>query len=247
MQRKKKELERFYFDSFVPKVSDFPTGKVDPDDSPDFLIEGPGYVLGVEVTGIFRSNQTQDRCEQTYEAEELMIVSQAEKIAIERNLPPLNVAVNFSIHNRPKKVDRRSIANKLVETVKSSLPAVDIADFYLGPEHGLPSVIESVSVSKNPWTTCPLWQKTLVGFVMDDCEVDLQRTIDDKNPKLVHYKQRCSECWLLIVANWFHGPSAFYEPSDKLIAHSFNTAFDRVYFLELFSGRLLRLGTEVRA
>jgi hypothetical protein len=244
MKGKNRELERFFFDSFVRNVSDFPQGIVTHEDAPDFFVSGPTSLIGIEVTNVFRASSLGDCLEQQSDAEKQLIVEKSQAIAIAWRLPSLYVSVNFSCQYRPKKANRDLIAKKLVETVKKRLASDDDDSFALEYEDGLPTEIDYVLVHRKLAIDYPFWQTTLVGFVVENCEPDFQRVIDAKNAKLPKYKQLCSECWLLIVADWFAGSSAFFEPNHKILTHDFTTGFDRVYFHDIFGGNVLRLATK---
>lgn len=246
MPNRKKTLEWLYFNSFRLKVSDFPTGSVSHDDVPDFLIS-PSLTqephLGVEITQIFREHSPGKCPEQQFEAEELLIVGGAQKLAVDFQLPPLFVSVCFSFHQRPKKQDRSSNIEQLVNSISKNLPTEHDFTLVLRSQHGLPSEIDEVRVRRFPRITKAVWNPVHAGFVMEGCAKDFQKTINIKHESLMRYKQRCSICWLLIVADWFSGPAAYFEPSDETLSHEFTTLFERVYFLESFSGRVSRLRT----
>ena len=74
----------------------------------------------------------------------------------------------------------------------------------------------------------------------EDFAAHLQQVIDGKNAKAPAYRAKCDECWLVVVADW-RGPSAFFEMSDKMSDDSYNTVFDRVYFVAGYSGRVVAL------
>jgi hypothetical protein len=243
MPSRTKKLEQLFFEQFRSKVSEFPTGSVIHDDAPDFLVSMPHTSLGIEITQIFREVSPGELPEQQYEAEEQLIIDRAQEMATTLQLPPLLVSAYFSSQARPQKRYRDSITRKLVESVESNLPLGDDFAFRLHSNDGLPREIDAVSVRRYPCITKPLWQTGGAGAVMEDCASDIQAKIDSKNAKLGEYKRRCADCWLLIVADWFAASSAFYEPSAKTLEHKFNTAYDRIYFLESFSGRVLRLQT----
>lgn len=60
--------------------------------------------------------------------------------------------------------------------------------------------------------------------------LDLHKRIEEKEDKVTSYRQKCSQVWLLIVANGFE-PSTFGELAPEIEAFSFETSFDRVFFL----------------
>ena len=71
---------------------------------------------------------------------------------------------------------------------------------------------------------------------------ELQRIIDEKNSKQGRYRQRCDECWLLIVASGGR-PSGLFEPSAETKNHLYHSLFERTYFIEAFSGAVIELTT----
>jgi hypothetical protein len=68
-----------------------------------------------------------------------------------------------------------------------------------------------------------------VGVQMDFIP-QLQRTINEKNSKHGRYRQRCDECWLLIVASGGR-PSGLFEPSAETKNHLYQSLFERTFFM----------------
>jgi hypothetical protein len=86
------------------------------------------------------------------------------------------------------------------------------------------------------------WVAPRAGSVLADCVDLLQSAIDDKAPKFHGYREHCDECWLLLVAD-SSKPSASIHPSDKSLAHSYVSPFDRTYFLDFGMGTVHQLKT----
>jgi hypothetical protein len=238
----KKQVEKRWVETLQSQISDFPQGQIDESESPDFLIQTDLGMVGIEVTRIFRECQSDELPEQRHTAEEQKIVDRAQAIATETNLPPLQVSVFFSSQNRPQKKHREMIAGELVSCIAAKLPPGDDYAIAVDASDGLPSEISGVRVWCSPFFKTPLWQCGTGGVVIEHCVDDMQLAIDNKGAKLPAYQEKCVRCWLLIVADW-ESPASFYEPSDASLSHDYTSLFDRIYFLEAFSRRVLRLIT----
>ena len=88
--------------------------------------------------------------------------------------------------------------------------------------------------------TSHLWQTGDGGIVVGDFAPQLQRLITEKNRLIPAYRKQCDQCWLVVVADW-RGPSAFFEISEKMSGERYETPFDRAYFVEVYSGRVVPL------
>jgi hypothetical protein len=142
------------------------------------------------------------------------------------------------------KADRDTIANGLFELVSKNLPISDaplILEVWRQPNHPLPW-IRSVRLFRTAFLTKHHWSVPDSGWVQMDFIPELQRTINEKNRKHARYRQRCDECWLLIVASGGR-PSGLFEPSAETKNHLYQSLFERTFFMEAFGGTLVELTT----
>lgn len=71
----------------------------------------------------------------------------------------------------------------------------------------------------------------------------LQAAIVRKEHRLAKYLQRYSEVWLLIAAAGV-APSQFFDVDALKEPSSVQSKFNRTYFIESFSGTVVRLGVQ---
>ena len=241
----KKQIERRYLDVVRRGVDDFPHGTITDAESPDFLIQSPDRTLGVEISRIFGRGEPDSPPPQSQDTERDLIAQRAQAIATDRGLAPVMVDVYFDSRQSIAKRERDSIARQLVDLIVANMPALN-EDRSIENRHPIrsqfPPQIEAVHIWRLNPLRSHLWQTGDAGIVNEDFASYLQQLIDDKNGKIATYRHKCDHCWLVVVADW-RGPSAFFEISDKMSGHNYNTAFDRVYFVESYSGRVVALKT----
>ncbi len=244
--KEKKQIERQYLEIVRRALDDFPVGDIkDTDERPDFLVNSPECVLGLEITRIYRNAEPGSPPPQSQDAERDRVVERTQTLAENRGLCPLIADVYFDSQWTIGKQDRDSIAKSLVDLVAAHLPATD-EHLTLENRHPLtaefPPQVEAISMWRFKSLKSHLWQVGDAGIVNEDFAPELRRIIMDKNANVPVYRTRCDKCWLVIVADW-RGPSAFFEISDRMSGESYETDFNRVYFLDGYSGHVVLLKT----
>ena len=159
-------------------------------------------------------------------------------------MPIVDVAVHFNDSAPIAKGDRDTIVNGLVALVSNNMPEIDgSVEVELGREVGdqLPWLL-TVRLFRAAVLTNHHWAVPDSGWVQTDFVQELQQLIDEKNSRLVRYRQHCDECWLLVTASGGR-PSGFFEPSAETRNHVYRSAFARTFFMEVFSGKLVHLTT----
>ena len=241
----KKKTERQFLELVRRNVDDFPRGEPDLEhkEKPDFLFCSRNPALGIEVTRIYQDAPDGAPSLQSQEREWDLIVQAAQRLAEDDSLPPLLVDVYFSKQQPLGKRDRSPTASALFWLIKKHGPSTEGHTTLenlgqLSPE--FPNAVEALSIWNFRPLTSHLWQVGDAGIVSEEFAPKLQSAINGKHAKLPAYRKKCQECWLIVVADW-RGPSGFFEISDKVSHHVFDSQFERVYFLEAFSGDVLRL------
>lgn len=237
----KKKVERRYLDVCRRAINDFPPGSVIESESPDFLVKSPGGIVGVEITRIFRSAEPGDPPPQSQDTERDLIAERAQTFA-GQSMDPVIVDIYFNSRALLTKRDRDNLAKKLVDLVASSMPGLGENRLIENqpPVNSQVSHIDAVHIWRPHPLRSHLWQVGDAGIVNDDFAPSLQHLIADKDGKVDCYREKCDSCWLVVVADW-RGPSAFFEISDRMVEHTYASLFDRLYFLEGYSGRVTQL------
>ena len=244
-----KQVERHYLDVVRRGIDDFPPGTVIPTERPDFLIESSGRTVGVEITRIFSPAEPNRPMPKSQDNERDLIAQRAQVIATAQSVAPVMVDIYFDSRQSMKKVNRDPIAERLVGLVSSNMPALGHDRSIENPhpmKHQFPPQIKALHIWRCRPIRSHLWQTGDAGIVNEDFATNLQQLINNKNGKAATYSGKCDACWLVVVADW-SGPSAFFEISHKMGDHNYSTTFDRVYFVETHSDRVVLLNTSPSA
>jgi hypothetical protein len=244
---RKKQTEVNHLLRFRQNLPDFPDGMICMGEAPDFLVNtGRGYV-GIEHTQWFRESDNPDgspmRARESTEDKVLRLASSRHEA---RGLPPVWVNVLWILRERPTTSRVPELANELADLVEACLPEQggEVTIKHPHPAWGaLPPEVSYLSVRRNKVSPKNLWVSTRGAFIPTLTPLDLQNRIEEKEGKLASYRQKCSQVWLLIVANGLE-PSTFGEPAPEIEESSFETSFDRVFFLHHADKLVVELSTQ---
>jgi hypothetical protein len=110
---------------------------------------------------------------------------------------------------------------------------------------GQPSEVDLILVNRVHCRAPGRWWSLKFEPIATDAARVVYERIAKKSEKLTSYLERCSECWLLLVADSFRasGKLAF----DNIChSHVFMSPFARTYVLDFGKGRLYNLRTSDR-
>ena len=231
---RKKQTELNHLLRFRQNLPDFPDGMICVGEAPDFLVNtGHGYV-GIEHTQWFRESDNPNgspvRARESTEDKVLRLASSRHEA---RGLPPVLVYVLWTHRDRPSVSRVPKLANELTDLVEACLPEQGGEVTIKHPHSAwgsLPPEVSYIFVRHNKVSTMNLWAPVRGASVPTLRPLDLHKRIEEKEDKVTSYRQKCSQVWLLIVANAFE-PSTFGELAPEIEAFSFETSFDRVFFL----------------
>lgn len=210
---RKKEIERHYLDEARRASSIFPPGEFVPDERPDFL--KAGGTLGVEMTVL---------CREAPRAE-------AGRLA---NVAPRAKAL-YSKHPDAKPVDVSPVFSRYAERMKVGALGKQLADFVYShrdddADFAWPHVPEGyIHIGVFPALDAQgRWLYFRRGNTVLAQKELIEERIAEKNERVVDYRARASEVWLLIVNDLFLGPGEVFVRPDDLARWTFSTAFDKV-------------------
>lgn len=230
-----KEREAIHFHLFQKEYPSFQ--KYVHGDNPDFLVTCGSEILGIEFTEIYKEEQVDDIPLRQFEARKDEIVESAEQKAINSKLPPLYVSVHFG--RTVAKERKMGAAEDLFQIVKNNCPP-EGGSIELDFNDSIPDEFHAIHIHSIPGTKKHFWQRPDASWINSDFSGQLQNIILAKAGKLPRYLERCSKCWLVIAALGVTG-SSLYEFSDPMGQHSYNSPFEKVFFLDAFSGHLKEL------
>jgi hypothetical protein len=259
---KKKRREKFLLDRFLEHQGITPT-RIDPGESPDFLINLDGRTVGIEVTELFiqRRNSearllSEDPPLQAIESISTQIVSKAYEIYSDANNPPVRAQIVF---NRIIPVDKRKgyqIAKLLADQIQSMSCRDSKGSIWRSrddekEENPISEWVIFISTWRVPERRFARWIPTnnSVGLVYTLTPKRLQEEIDKKASRISVYKQRAEEIWLLIVADRTRSSQKFSVMTDFPL-DTISSPFAKTFYYgyaseEVLSFEVMKLQTGV--
>ena len=238
---KQQDHEATLFERFRQRY-EVPSGRVDHLDRPDFLVHSPSRVIGIELTDLYQQHGI-GRTQQAQESERAGLLAEAKRQCIAAGVPSLNVAVFFAPHQPIRKSNRAAFAAQIASLVRARMPPTNEGSVYienLWCDSTVPNCVLSIRITRFPWLREHDWSAPEAGYVQTECIGLIQSRLDAKAVEYAHYRTKCDECWLLIVAGGWR-PSSLFKPSRETLQHQYTTPFQRVFLMEHFSGSLSEL------
>lgn len=238
--RENKERERHFVELFKSAYADFPSGEILADEKqerPDVILVAPQGKIGIEITSLHDGElkRKESECEKA--------VLAARKIYERQNLPSLHVSVHIGGENSFNRVNRNKFATTIAGLVAANIPLpgkyVAVENDWNDPTQ-FPYEIDLIYIYRYSWPDKNLWAAPSAGFYREHFVEELQRVISEKSSKLSGYLSDCKEQWLLVVAE-NSSPSTFFDPSEATVNHTYQSAFDKVFVMELFKVKLFEL------
>jgi hypothetical protein len=223
---------------------DFPPGAVrrGVPPEPDFVVEGTCETVGIEVTELHQDEASGSSLKRQ-ESEQMWVVREACRQVEESGVKPLNVAVHFAPAAVIAKADRKRLASQIANLVSQWVPTCQETATIENPFDGsIPDGVLAIRVSR--LATRHQWSAPSAGYVMPDFREALQTRIEAKAKRHRSYVRACERCWLLVVADGF-GPSSLFDMSSSALSEVYEAPFERMFFLEAFSGNCCELPTQV--
>lgn len=246
MQGVKKKQEAWLLERFRDLYPEFPAGTVVPYEKPDFLISTEqGAVVGIEVREWFcdegSAGGSPSRREESLNAR---IVQRSQELYSAWNLSQVDVGVVFDSHCSLKERQLETLPTEIAGIVAKHVPsAAGQFEAVRYPEPSwkeLPSEVESLFISRPSVERDSIWAAEGGGLLPTVTARHIEEAIRAKERLLAKYRESANFVWLLIAAAGFN-TSGFCEVDPELGQHRFNSAFDRVFFLQVSRGILLQL------
>ncbi len=105
-----------------------------------------------------------------------------------------------------------------------------------------PYGVDVISLRRVHESTGVLWSVTHSGSVPDVTPEHIQARIEDKHAKLAAYRSRCTQVWLIIVADGF-APSGHFHLPAHTAEHTYESDCDRVFYYHAFYNEIAELMT----
>jgi len=235
-----KAREQRFVELFKGAYPNFPAGEIVADENqerPDAIVVTSQGKVGIEITSLHddKLKRTESECEKA--------VLDARRIYEKQGLPKLHVSVHIGGEISFNRANRKKYANAIAGLVAANVPP---PGKYVAVENGFndparfPYEIDSIYIYRYSWPDENHWNAPSGGFYREHFVEELQRVISEKDSKLGGYMPDCKEQWLLVVAE-NSSPSTFFDPSETTVNHTYKSAFNKVFVMELFKVKLFEL------
>jgi hypothetical protein len=229
-----RQMECEYFHSFRYFEPEIQSGRITHDDRPDFLVEIGDRIVGVELTRLFRPEGGQQ-----IESTQDLITKEPRRKANEHRLPAAHITLFFNLRRAFDSTTRERIADAVVSLVAEQMPA-DGASVQLEGAPGQPCEVDLILINRTHRHALGCWAWFEFGTVNEkDAARVIQEAIAKKAESQSAYLERCTECWLLLVADSFR-TSCKFALETVCQSHEFTSPFTRAYVLDFGKGRLYR-------
>lgn len=259
-QEKKDKREWGVIKMFRSCYSSFPIGELSKSESPDFLLQNEGRLIGIELTELKYERADKEFNLRAHEDFLSSLMEEAQKIIAETCDLQLVVEVLFHddispivamVDEHARDLIRKGLAQQVATLVKENIPEATGLKFTIdrtskyGHEN-LPSKIKSVNIHNvtGRWYE-GLWYAAISTKVKPLSIASVSQRLMDKNKKMKKYNQACDEQWLVIIQNSFL-MSSDYDPlsAHDALSHLYFSDFDRVYVFERSEGSVSLLRTQ---
>lgn len=223
----KKNRERLYLERARLVFDGFPSGPPQDGEAPDFLWETPSGWLGVEVVDYIRGLSSASVTMRTRDNLHSQVSDHARsKFEGEYGIPlmvHLHWNNSFKLNRRQTNALGADLAAVVAENIPGTLYRNIVVDYQTSSGH-IFDAIHRVSITRLRDGAAGLWAAIEAGFI-GGAATDIQALVEQKDAKVEQYLRRCSEVWLLIVADGRHISSSL-EISD--VEALITTRFTRV-------------------
>lgn len=223
-EAEKKDRERRIIEAARRHCAFFPTGKLVPDEKPDWRV--PSASVGIEVSELVSAKPEGTRFSgpQISSFQQSVVAAAQELYYSTYGTPPAEVLVYFE-NEWSHKRDVKVMAKELATLVRSNYPSGAEESTTLGPLNGSVDGPSVVRISRDVGE----WQAEGCGGVPCLTYDQTAARIEAKDVLLPEYRKHCPgwQLWLLLSTRMpvLHSLSIPHE----VIAWQFNSNFDRVF------------------
>jgi len=182
---------------------------------------------------------------QAREAVRQKIVERAKAIYDGAGYPPVDCKVHLK--DLPyRKSEIEPLATAIAELTRRNIPPD--GELYRAEDYDwvnaayFPDVVDRIRVARYGVMTESFFGADGSAWIGPMPPELVREAIDDKDANVDKYLRRCSEAWLVIVADGFR-MSTWFDDDSQVRAASFVTRFARVFVLRGFGQQLIELTT----
>ncbi|MHA8061395.1 hypothetical protein PQG22_08980 [Aquirufa beregesia] len=245
IEKKKREL--YILNFFKDKYVDFPSGKIEESERPDFIVNGENRLIGIEITEAIISPTELEKYKFQISITNDVLYELKDKLPFKFDIDII-LKNNITISSKKKS----KIISEIIELCLNEcsnmkdLEIFQVQDFGANintlPENYLKSIISKgyrnlpYGIHKISIGRCDSakesWNNESYGMVLPNFTLEkLNRILLEKEKKLMDYAP-CNEHWLLIWAS--RTPQSYYDKVE--ISDKVESKFDKIFFVQASKG-----------
>ena len=240
----KKRHERFLLDHFFQALG-MPATIVEQREAPDFLVRLEGREIGVELTRLFVSHQTNGYTPQARESNGDRFVLHAQQLYKKSSAPPVHVRLCFAPRANLTALNRGSNKAAALSTFVRELNLRPGQRFNWSPgecdKAQLPKEISFVHALGVPNYEMAHWVVARAGSTAPLTNKVLQSRIDVKSKKLNGYQKVVAENWLVVVSDGTK-PSQLFTAAPDFDGSQVTSPFSKTFYFGYPDRELIELG-----
>lgn len=219
------KLERFYLQRLLSALNLEPE-RIEKSETPDFILDYPDDVLGIELTRFFLPPPPGERPQQESDSLAQLAVESARRLFRKHGGPARYVTVFFARDPASKNAAYdlgRRLAYVLLEReagvtnrLRTMTKLPEVADIGVYPS------VDGVD---------ELWYPARAGWVAEVQPAHVQAVMDKKSEKAPQCRSRCDHLWLVIAHDVFRN-GAPCRVSHSVLEEQYSYEFDKVFWLD---------------
>ena len=238
-----KERERLFLTEIKELRPDLISGDFTDSESPDFILLQDVRKLGIEIVEYVRGQNTGESALRRAEVIRQHIIEGANVEFHKTRDEPLWVLFSWYPRKCPRKTDVAKLASAAVSAITNHIPhelfesvEVENKEFSKTP---LKEFVRKIRVTKVRNEKQVLWSSIASGWISVEFD-EIQGIISSKNLKVKHYKEKCQNVWLVIVADGRH-VSSNVGLENITSRNQYSSEFDKVIFYDRFTQNIIEL------
>jgi len=245
IQKSKKELEILIMQYFSSVFEDFPKGKIESSESPDFIINlSTRNKLGIELTRLYpNKNIIATTSEKALWKSNTEIVDLAHEMFCRNSAFTLFVKILFAETAIAAETTKNKLAKAIAVSVNNAVEKCNSKAFFTLSISGgqLPSEIERILIVNHPVMNASVWERANIRGVSNDVVADISSAIQKKDEKLrIYHRKKLNLYWLIITTDRLHGVKNFNLP-QQIANREFSSRFQRVFLFDLLKSKIYQI------
>ncbi|WP_255991977.1 hypothetical protein [Chitinolyticbacter albus] len=230
--------EQLHFEAFTKELFGSPVVDYARPEPPDFIFERFDKIVGVEHTQIFLDGSSDIKL--------VAIENIGNDIARRVQLKGADLHYKFQatlLLNLPRAIgpsERENLANEIYRCIVNEINGRNLSGmelFEIRPDNEFIRCIRLFATNETIATRATVAR---AGWVKRTIDQEVVAAVESKKSKVNEYLTKCSEIWLLVVADG-HDPSSWFDAQPPVLKVKFESPFHRVYYLDFFDRRLTEI------